>query len=373
VTALTVSAPAGPGKVKCRADTPSVFLRAYRKVFSLLTTTSPGFRTDRAAAGPRVGLVLGAGGVVGQAYHAGVLAALEHDHGWDPRTADVIVGTSAGSITGSLLRSGVPASELSAWTVQAPLTTEGRLLEELFGTEHPDFQPFRAIDVIRRRPRLPGVGMVLHALTRPRQFRPLTAALSLLGDGDHDIFEQLAALERVDARGWPEQDLWINAVRREDGRHVLFGHPETPTVPWHRAVAASCAVPGYFAPVRIGNKTYVDGGAHSPTSADVLRELDLGLVIVISPMSGSPGLPRDFYGASRLHSARLARQEVKALRAAGTEVVAFRPGPSEQAVMGNDFMESARVQQIVQESFLAAGARAARPEVRERLSALCTS
>ena len=40
----------------------------------------------------RVGLVLGAGGVVGQAYHAGVLAALEHDHGFDARTADVIVG-----------------------------------------------------------------------------------------------------------------------------------------------------------------------------------------------------------------------------------------------------------------------------------------
>ncbi len=44
----------------------------------------------------RVGLVLGAGGVVGQAYHAGVLAVLEHDFGFDPRAVDVIVGTSAG-------------------------------------------------------------------------------------------------------------------------------------------------------------------------------------------------------------------------------------------------------------------------------------
>ena len=92
----------------------------------------------------RVGLVLGAGGVVGQAYHSGVLAALEHDLGWDPRTAEVIVGTSAGSITGALLRNGVPASELAAWSVRAPLSAEGALLEQLFGSEHPEFAPFDA-------------------------------------------------------------------------------------------------------------------------------------------------------------------------------------------------------------------------------------
>ena len=91
----------------------------------------------------RIGLVLGAGGVVGQAYHAGVLAALEHDYGWDPRSAEVIVGTSAGSITGALLRSGVPASELAAWTVKSPLAPEGSVLREVFGSEHPKFEPYR--------------------------------------------------------------------------------------------------------------------------------------------------------------------------------------------------------------------------------------
>ena len=54
----------------------------------------------------RIGLVLGAGGVIGHAFHAGVLAALADDTGWDPRRADVIVGTSAGSIAGALLRAG---------------------------------------------------------------------------------------------------------------------------------------------------------------------------------------------------------------------------------------------------------------------------
>ena len=56
----------------------------------------------------RVGLVLGAGGLVGQANHAGALAALEHDLGWDPRTAEIVVGSSAGSLTGTALRLGVP-------------------------------------------------------------------------------------------------------------------------------------------------------------------------------------------------------------------------------------------------------------------------
>ncbi len=77
-----------------------------------------------------VGLVLGAGGVVGRAYHAGVLAALESEVGWDPRSADVIVGSSAGSITGTLLRLGVPASDLSALATRSPLSAEGAWLVE---------------------------------------------------------------------------------------------------------------------------------------------------------------------------------------------------------------------------------------------------
>ncbi len=63
---------------------------------------------------PSIGLVLGAGGVVGQAYQAGVLAALQRETGWDPRAATLIVGTSAGSVTGAALRVGVPATDLAA-------------------------------------------------------------------------------------------------------------------------------------------------------------------------------------------------------------------------------------------------------------------
>lgn len=318
----------------------------------------------------RVGLVLGAGGVVGQAYHAGVLTALEHDFGWDPRTADVIVGTSAGSITGTLLRTGIPAMDLAAWTVRAPLSEDGLVLHELVGEELPAFDPFNALHVVRRPPSLPGREMLARALLRPWHFRPIAASLALLAPGTRDIAEQLTALRQVEGQDWPEQDLWICAVRRRDGRRVVFGRPGTPEVPLHLAIAASCAVPGYFTPVQIGHRSYVDGGAHSPTNAAVLRERDLDLVIVVSPMSGPTGVVTDIYAALRLHAARMVRREVRALRRAGIDVVVFRPGADEQGVMGNDFMEGGRVDEIVQHSFLAAGAHAARPEVRKLLSPL---
>lgn len=311
--------------------------------------------------------MLGAGGVVGQAYHAGVLAALEHDCGWDPRTADLVVGTSAGSITATLLRAGVPASELAAWIVQAPLSTEGQVLHRILGTEIPAFEPFRVLPLLRRRPDLPGRAMVRRAIVRPWSFRPLAAGLALLAPGRHDIAAQLGMLREVEGTSWPERPLWICAVRRRDGRRVVFGREGAPEAPLHLAIAASCAVPGYFAPVRIGDHDYVDGGAHSPTNAAILRDLGLDLVIVVSPMSGPAQRPTSLYDVSRGHAARLARREARALREAGTAVVVLRPGRAELAAMGDDFMARDRVDRIVQESFLGAGAHAARPEVREVL------
>jgi NTE family protein len=315
-----------------------------------------------------VGLVLGAGGVVGQAYHAGVLAALEHDCGWDPRTAEVIVGTSAGSITGMLLRANVPASELAAWTVRAPLSTEGRVLHQMLGTEIPEFEPFRLMHLLRLAPNLPGWEMLRNVVIRPWNLRPMVAALALLAPGRFDIGTRLAMLREVEGQSWPERDLWICAVRRSDGRRVVFGRPGSPDVPLHLAIAASCAVPGYFAPVKIDEHTYVDGGAHSPTNAAILRPRALDLVIVVSPMSGPARLPTDLYGASRWHAARVARREVKALRESGTAVVVFRPGRAEQEAIGNNFMARDRVAQIVQEAFLGAGSIAAKPEIRRLLA-----
>jgi NTE family protein len=149
---------------------------------------------------------------------------------------------------------------------------------------------------------------------------------------------------------------------------VVFGRPGSPDAPLHLAIAASCALPGYFAPVRIHDDTYIDGGAHSPTNAAILRKRALDLVVVVSPMSGPTGLPADLYGASRWHAGTVARREVRALRESGAAVVVFRPGPAEQQTMGNDMMARDRVDQVVQQAFLDAGSYAARPEIREVLT-----
>jgi NTE family protein len=313
----------------------------------------------------RVGLVLGGGGVVGQAYHSGVLAVLEHDFGWDPRSADMIVGTSAGSITGTLLRLGVSAEDLAAWTVKAPLSGDDVVLRQMAEATIPELAPFRPLELLRRPLRLPGRHMVARALTRPLQFRPMAAGMALMAPGRHDILEQLAALRELERPEWPEPDLWICAVRRRDGRRVVFGRPGSPEAPIHRAIGASCAVPGYFAPVQIGRHSYVDGGVHSPTNAAVLRGQGLDTVVVIAPMSGPAGWRPGIFPAARRYAERLLQREVRALQAEGIRTVVFSPGPGEQQVMGTDMMSRRRLDEVIQQSFLTAGAYAATPEVAD--------
>ena len=79
--------------------------------------------------------------------------------------------------------------------------------------------------------------------------------------------------------------MWINAVRLETGRRVTFGRDLRVTTDVATAVAASCAIPGFFAPVAVDGVRYVDGGVHSPTNADLVAGLELDLVVVSSPMS----------------------------------------------------------------------------------------
>ena len=83
------------------------------------------------------------------------------------------------------------------------------------------------------------------------------------------------------------------------------------------------------------------------------------------PMSGPAGAQFNVYAASRRHSARLLRHEVRALEAAGIRTVVFAPGPAEQDVMGDDMMSRHRLDEVIQQSFLVAGAYAARPGVAE--------
>ena len=92
-------------------------------------------------------------------------------------------------------------------------------------------------------------------------------------------------MRRLHKERWPAEPLWICALRLSDGARVVFGRDAAPEPDVGTAVEASSAIPGFFAPVVIDGERYVDGGAHSPTNADLVARIGLDLVIVVSPMS----------------------------------------------------------------------------------------
>jgi len=287
----------------------------------------------------RTGLVLGAGGIVGQAYQAGVLAALEQDVGWDPRMADVIVGSSAGSVTGAALRLGVAASDLAARATGDVLSPAGAaFFAAIDGADQA--LPAPSPGDLLRGWRLPSASLLTRTALRPWALRPAAAASTLLPPGRYDLRERTRVLDRL-GHGWP-RNLWVCAARRDDGRRVVFGRQGSPHARLSDAVAASCAIPGYFAPVPIGSHEYVDGGVHSPTNADVLLREDLDLVIVVSPMSAAHGTSRRPDAAMRWAAHRRLEGEIRRLRAQGTTVVRFEPNTDTLAVMGINAMADDR-------------------------------
>lgn len=321
-----------------------------------------------AAEQPRIGLVLGAGGIVGQAFHAGALAAIEQDLGWDPRAAEVVVGTSAGSVTGAALRIGVPAPDLAAYATDSPLSDEGAAILDQVTNDEPDFPPLSGGDLLRSW-RAPSRTVLARALRQPWRIRPAVAAMTMAPPGRIDITERAAVLRPFGEDGWPE-GLWICAARRDTGRRVVFGRQGSPPARLDQAVAASCAIPAYFAPVDIGGVEYFDGGVHSPTNADVLVRSGLDLVVVISSMSAVRGRSRTPDGALRWAAHARLRREVGRLRAAGTTVVHIEPNAACIAAMGVNAMAPDRAEQVVPEAKRSTSRVLAHPRTATRLAPL---
>jgi NTE family protein len=299
----------------------------------------------------RIGLVLGAGGVIGLAYHAAALAAIEQDLGWDPRSADVVVGTSAGSVVGALLRRGVPASDLAAVSVGAEARSAPPEIVEAL-QERPSFPPVR-LGSFLAAPRLPSLGLVAAWARRPWRLDPVAALASVLPDGSLDLAEHATMIQRVFGGDWPDQDLWLCTVCQDDLRRVVVGLEHA--APLATAVCASCAVPSYFRPVDMGGRTYIDGGVRSPTNADVLLQRPLDLAIIVSPMSGRDlGLlsPGDLV---RRRARRLVEGERERLHRAGIPSVLIEPSHEVVEVLGMDFMSDANLVDIVQTAFIDTG------------------
>ena len=322
---------------------------------------------------PRIGLVLGAGGSVGHAFHAGVLAGISDATGWDARGAEVIVGTSAGAVVGALLRATISPDDLAARATDTPLSPDGRRL-----LSHADATRANARSVPMRPPRaqlwaMSAPSAFVRGALQPWSVRFGALMAAAMPEGRVPT-ELVAATLRPLFNGWPEQPLWINAVALETGRRVTFGRDAGVPRDVPTAVAASCAIPAFFAPVSIDGVRYVDGGVHSPTNADLVADLGFDLVVISSPMSVARGGVRiaPDQPARRLARFALAREAAQ-VRRAGTPVLTFQPTGSDLGVMGMNAMDDSRSSAVTNAARESAHRRLARPDARARTAILMSS
>jgi NTE family protein len=130
-------------------------------------------------------------------------------------------------------------------------------------------------------------------------------------------------------------------------------------------------VPGYFQPVPIEGRTYVDGGVRSPTNANVLsRRRDLDLIIIVSPMSGRELGYMGLSNVVRRRARRTVQGERQRLQQAGIPSVLLEPGPEVIAALGTDYMSSTNLTNIVGTAFLDTGEQLQAPITRTLLAGL---
>lgn len=315
----------------------------------------------------RTGLVLGAGGVLGGAWLSGGLEALAHETGWDPARADHIVGTSAGSVLAALLAAGLSPASLSpdrCEQIFSSLLGEGAALPAGGWREAAS----------RIRLPLPGsIGLCASGRGRPRAEMMLRLVLGLVPPGVRSGAPIRDTIARHAAGGpGPRTNCWIVACDYATGRRVAFGRRGSPDAELGEAVAASCAIPGYYEPQRIGGRLYVDGGLHSMSNADLLTGLELDLVVVMNPLSSHEEPPvwdplGRLLGSYRRAAARQLEAEVARLRAHRTTVVVIEPDRSALAVMGHNLMNTTRRREVLAAARASVREQLARPELRSAL------
>jgi NTE family protein len=249
-------------------------------------------------------LVLGGGGISGAAWELGLLAGLAAN-GVDLTAADLVLGTSAGSLAGAQVTSGLPLPELyRAQCVPSDIVVAaamGRAL--MFRYALAVFTPGSAARARKRLGRL--------ALASP----PLTEAQ-----------RQAVIAGWLPSHEWPAQRLLITAVDADTGECGTFDSSSGVTLV--EAVSASCAVPGVWPPVRLNGRRWMDGGMRSATNAGLAAGFDR--VVVLAPI---------WKGLRVMPAALTQCQE---LARGGSAVVLVTPGPEAAAAIGPNMLDAAR-------------------------------
>lgn len=283
----------------------------------------------------KLGIVLGAGGLVGIAHHVGVMHALAEEIGLQADDAELVVGTSAGSAVAAYLRSGWSPAELMERAgdlhAAAPASLAGGpvdLLRHGIGS---------AYVLARATVRVPSV---LSLSPFPFLRRAFPAGLVTLGDG-------MGILERELPRRWPERSLYLAAYDLVTRRRVVLGRPGAPYLPLPTAVRASCAIPGVYAPVQAAGGVLVDGGAWSLVNLDLAAVAGCDRVVCVAPMSYDPSRPPERRDRLvREVATRALMRQVGRMRRQGIQVVVVAPGPLEVAVQGVNLMRANGLEQV---------------------------
>jgi NTE family protein len=285
-------------------------------------------------------LVLGGGGVLGEAWMAAVLAGLAEASSFDARGCEAFVGTSAGAIVATALSAGVePGARLGELPEQPPVagaevTDDGGL-------------PARALDLAFTAGRGAAAPLALFGLRATEASGALLrkAALSRVPTGRRSLEGLGRRLELAGAR-WDGR-LSLAAVELESGRRVMFGRPSAPQASIAAAVEASCAIPGVFRPVVVAGRSYVDGGAWSPTNLD-RAPVDRGTrVLCLNPTGSLRGSNAAPLGAIGLLSRSVAGVEALALERKGARVTTVSPDDASVAAIGTNLMNPRRRSRVI--------------------------
>jgi NTE family protein len=289
--------------------------------------------------------VLGGGGVLGFAWLVGALTAVHHELELLPGPNDLLIGTSAGAVAAGLLGCGVEVDAIRRHQLGMPLPQD------------PPVDWNYETDSGGRIPPRPGLRpgsprLVWGGIRHPALVPPVVALSGLLPTGRatlEPIQRMLMSMTagRLGSDEWAPRPTWIVATDYLSGRRIVFGRTGDPTAELPVAVCASCAIPAWYAPVRIDGRTYIDGGTASNASVDLVPPGAYDEVYVLAPMAAvRPDNPRSpvamIERRVRRAITRGIMQDVARLRAAGSRVVLLTPGPEDLALMGANLMNPRR-------------------------------
>jgi NTE family protein len=302
---------------------------------------------------------------------AGALAALHRVTGWDPRQADCLVGTSAGAVFAALLAAGVSPARLLPSGRSVPQTDRRWILNELALQSS-----YRSAHWLPHPPLGSWHLALAGLLQRPSPWSMLQALSGIAPTGRVSSAPIVRTVRQAVAHGWAAHPhCRIVATDYASGKRVVFGEVGAPEAGLAEAVAASCAIPGFFEPVSINGRRYVDGGLHSLCNLDLLEAGDLDVVICFSSMTshvgqdGAAPLQRAVHSLFGLAAGQLDRQ-VSALTDRGVDVVVLEPTAKDQAAMGVNLMDARRWGGVLEVALSSVAAQLRRRHVRTRLGAL---